>query len=145
MLRENKYVEGNPDSTKVTGDGFDLAVRNAYAKSLRGFVGATAQYEVDFWGAAWRPEVRGGVRYDFLADPIKVRAAFKDIDVDISGNQNGEQFTLRGPDPSRFNVVGGAALGVDAGTWSLHFDADYVRGKNGQNEKVGTVTFVRRL
>lgn len=145
LLRENKYIEGNPDDTDMTGDGFDLAVRNAYSKSLRGFVGATAQYEVDFWGAAWRPEVRGGVRYDFLADPIKVKAAFKDIDVDIAGNQNGEEFTLRGPDPSRFNVVGGAALGIDAGSWSLHFDADYVRGKNGQNEKVGTVTFVHRL
>jgi hypothetical protein len=145
FLREDGYTEGNPISKTEDGDGFNLKVEPYNTKSLRAFLGASVRYDIDLWGVFLQPEARVGYRYDFLADPIKLKAAFKDVSASVAGNQNGAQFKLIGPDPSSGNFVAGASLGATTGDWSLNFHFDFVRGTNGAIEEVGTLNLIGRI
>ena len=81
-MREEGYTETGG------GDGMNLRVQPYYANSMRGYVGTTVRQDIDLGGWFIQPEGRVGYRYDFLADPVKLKAAFASV---------GNQFTLTGP------------------------------------------------
>lgn len=145
VLREEGFTEHNPLGTTTNGDAFNLKVESYYAKSLRSFLGSDLRYDIKVKNLYVQPEIRLGYRYDFLADAVKLKAAFKDIDRDTAGNQTGQEFSLTGPDPSRGNAVLGATLGLSTADWGLHFNYDYVRGTNGIVEQVATFNLIGRI
>lgn len=145
LMRMEKYSEKNPDSTTADTQAFLLTVNQGYAKSLRTFVGTSAEYDFKLFGATWQPAARVGYRYDLLSDRLKAKVAFKDIDSDLSGDQPGQLFTLYGADPARGNMLAGASFGANAGSWMFNFGLDLVKGNHGLTEQVGTFNFVARL
>jgi hypothetical protein len=135
-MRQEGYTEtggGNGGN----GDGFDLKTSPYYANSLRTFLGADSRIDLDLGDFLLQPEARLGYRFDFLNDPVKVRAAFVADPTDT--------FEIVGPDPSRGNVVAGAAIGASTDTWSMGVNFDWVRGSNGSVEEVGTFTLLGRI
>jgi hypothetical protein len=144
-LREERYTEHNPVVTTL-GDGFDLKVNQAYAKSLRAFIGFDARYDLELWDFFLQPEVRAGYRYDFINDPIKLKAAFAYANTSNPSNPTaGSTFTLTGPDPARGNFVLGGTLAATTGAWSLGLSFDMVRGQGGAVSQVGTVSILGRI
>ncbi len=129
-MREAGYTESGG------GNGFDLKVQPYYANSARGSVGVTVRQDIDFNGFYVQPQGRVGYRYDFLADPVKLKAAFASV---------GNQFTLTGPDPERGDVIAGGGLAVTTGAWSLGVNYDYIRGTKGAVSQTGTITLVGRI
>lgn len=129
-MREGGYTEYGG------GNGFDLKVQPYYANSARGSVGVTVRQDIDFDGFYVQPQGRVGYRYDFLADPVKLKAAFASV---------GNQFTLTGPDPERGDVIAGGGLAVTTGAWSLGVNYDYIRGTKGAVSQAGTITLVGRI
>lgn len=135
-MREEGYTEtggGNGGN----GDGFDLVTKPYYATSLRTFLGADSRIDVDLGSFVLQPEARLGYRFDFLNDPVKVRAAF--------ASDPNDTFQITGPDPSRGNVVAGATIGASTDTWSMGVNFDWVRGSNGSTNEVGTFTLLGRI
>ncbi len=114
----------------------NLRVQPYYANSARGYVGATIRHDIDFGDFFIQPEARAGYRYDFLADPVKLKAAFASV---------GNNFQLTGPDPERGNLVAGGSLAVTTDTWSLGLNYDYLRGTNGAVSQTGTLTLIGRI
>jgi hypothetical protein len=145
VLRTEKYSESNPDSTSAKKQAFLLTVNQTYARSLRGFVGTSVGYDFNLLGATWQPEARIGYRYDFMHDQLKAKVAFKDVNSDLDGSQQGDAFTLMGPDPARSNILAGGTMGVNGGSWSLNLGFDFVKGDRGLVEQIGTFNFVVRL
>ncbi len=129
-MREEGYSETGG------GSGFDLTVSPYYATSLRGFLGADMRQDIDLGVFVLQPEARVGYRYDFLNDPIKVKASFESV---------GDTFSITGPDPTRGNVVAGATLGASTDTWSMGLNFDWVRGSNGSTTEVGTFSILGRI
>jgi Autotransporter beta-domain len=144
LMREDGYTEGNPGSATV-GDGFDLKVQPYYAQSLRAFIGADVRYDIDLWDFYLQPEARAGYRYDFFADPAKLKAAFAYADTSGGTPTPGQQFTLRGPDPAQGNFVVGGTISATTDTWTMNFNYDLVRGSNGAMEEVGTINLLGRI
>jgi hypothetical protein len=135
-MREEGFTEtggGGPNG----GDAFDLKVAPYYATSLRTFVGADSRVDIDLGDFLLQPEARLGYRFDFLNDPIKVRAAF--------ASDPTNTFSVTGPDPSRGNVVAGATLGASTDTWSMGINFDWVRGSNGSETEVGTFSLLGKI
>jgi hypothetical protein len=131
-MREEGYTERNG------GNGFDLKINPYYATSLRAFVGADSRIDIDLGDFLLQPEARLGYRFEFLNDPVKLRAAFAEDPGDTA-------FTITGPDPGRGNVVAGATLGASTDTWSLGVNFDWVRGDNGSTTEVGTFSLLGRI
>jgi Autotransporter beta-domain len=138
-MREEGYTERNG------GTGFDLAVKPYYANSLRVFVGDEMRTSINFGDFFLQPSARLGYRYDFLNDPVRLKAQFADINTAVSGNQPGALFTLRGPDPSQGNYVAGAALNATTENWTIGLSYDFVRGSNNATEQVGTISLLGRI
>lgn len=130
-MREEGYTETGG------GDGFNLAVQPYYATSLRAFLGADVREDLDLGVFVLQPEARVGYRYDFLNDPIKVKAAFVSVP--------DSTFSITGPDPTHGNVVAGATLGASTDTWSMGLNFDWVRGSNGNTTEVGTFSILGRI
>jgi hypothetical protein len=144
-MREEGYTEHNPNATTV-GDAFNLRVEPTYAKSLRAFLGMDVRYDLQLWDFFLQPEARAGYRYDFLKDPMKVKAAFAYSDVSNPAVPSpGPLFQLTGPDPSQGNFVLGGALAATTDTWSLGFNYDFVRGSNGAFSQVGSISLLGRI
>jgi hypothetical protein len=131
-MREEGYTERNG------GNGFDLKVDPYYANSLRAFVGADSRIDIDLGDFLLQPEARLGYRFEFLNDPVKLRAAFAEDPVDTT-------FKITGPDPGRGNFVAGASLGASTDTWSMGLNFDWVRGDNGSTSEVGTFSLLGRI
>lgn len=145
VMRENGYTEFNPSDKTPEADGFSLTVRPHFAKSLRAFLGSSVRYDVDLLGVFLQPELRAGYRYDFLSDPTKLKAAFKDLDPDTAGNQSSSYFSLTGPDPAKGNFVLGTSIGTSTEYWSIGLSYDYIRGGSGHLEQVATFNLVGRI
>ena len=144
-VREEGYTEHNPNTTTV-GDGFDLKVNQSYAKSLRAFIGFDARYDLELWDFFLQPEARAGYRYDFLSDPVKLKAAFAYADTSNPVLAvPGPTFTLTGPDPSQGNFVLGGTLAATTDAWTLGLNFDIVRGTNGAFQQVGTINILGRI
>ena len=144
LLREDGYTETNPNTTTI-GDAFDLAVQPYYAQSLRAFLGFSVRYDINLWDFFLQPEARAGYRYDFFNNPVKLKAAFADMDPTVAGRQPGTQFTMIGPDPAQGNFVVGGSLAATTDTWSLGFNFDLVKASNGAFEQVGTINLLGRI
>ena len=106
-MREEGYTETGGGAT-VGADGFDLRVQPYYANSVRGYFGTTLRQDINFGGFFVQPEARVGYRYDFLADPVKLKAAFASL-----AGTSGSAFTLTGPDPERGTAVARRQPGGD--------------------------------
>lgn len=130
-LRENGYKETGG------GNGFDLTVDPYYAKSLRGYLGASLREDLNVGGFYLQPEARAGYRYDFLADPVKLKAIF-------AADPDATRFTLTGPDPAKGSMVLGAGIATTTGNWSLGLNYDFLSG-GGLTQQAGTLTLVGRL
>jgi hypothetical protein len=143
-LREEGYTEHNPSTTTV-GDGFDLKVGQYYAKSLRAFLGFDARYDLNLWDFYLQPELRAGYRYDFLSDPVKLKAAFAYSDTSAAHPGPGDTFELTGPDPSQGNFVLGGSISTTTDTWTLGLNFDLVKGSGGAFQQVGTVHILGRI
>jgi hypothetical protein len=143
-MREEGYTEYNPSTTTI-GDGFDLKVNPYYAKSLRAFLGADIRYDLELWDFFLQPEARVGYRYDFISDPVKLRAAFAYSNVTTNSIGPGSVFELTGPDPSQGNFVLGGAIASTTDTWTLGLNFDVVRGSNGAYQQVGTISILGRI
>lgn len=145
-LREDGYTEFNPADNNTDADGFSLKVKRTFATSLRAYLGTNVRYDLDLGDNIFmQPEVRAGFRYDFLADPLKLKAAFKDLDPDTIGNQSGSYFSLTGPRPSAGSIVLGSSVGLISGAWSLNLNYDFVRGANMNIEQAATLNLVGRI
>lgn len=145
VLRENGYTEFNPVDKSPDADGFSLTVKPHFAKSLRAFLGSSVRYDIDMLGLFLQPELRAGYRYDFLSDPTKLKAAFKDLEPNTSGNQSGSYFSITGPDPAKGNFVLGSSIGTSTQYWSISLSYDYIRGGSGNLEQVATFNLVGRI
>jgi hypothetical protein len=144
LMREEGYTETNPGTT-TTGDGFDLKVQQAYAKSLRAFVGFNARYDLELWDFFLQPEGRIGYRYDLLNDPAKIKAAFAYSNVTTNAISAGDTFTLTGPEPSQGSFVLGGSLAATTDSWTLGLNFDFVKGSNGAFQQVGTLHLLGRI
>ncbi|HEY0106861.1 MAG TPA: autotransporter outer membrane beta-barrel domain-containing protein [Rhizomicrobium sp.] len=138
-MREEGYTESNG------GVGMNLTVKPYYANSLRVFLGNEFRTSVSVGDFFLQPAARLGYRFDLLADPEKLKAAFADTNPNLSGDQNGNEFTLQGPDPSRGNVVLGASLNATTESWTIGLNYDFVRGSHNATEQVGTFTLLGRI
>ena len=143
-LREEGYTEKNPSTTTV-GDGYDLKVGQYYAKSLRAFVGFDARYDLNVFDVYLQPEARVGYRYDFVNDPVKLKAAFAYADTSSVHTAPGDTFEVTGPDPSRGNFVLGGSLSTTTDTWTLGLSFDLVKGNNDAFQQVGTLHILGRI
>ena len=143
-VREEGYTEKNPSTTTV-GDGFDLKVGQYYAKSLRAFVGFDARYDLNLFDIYLQPEARAGYRYDFVSDPVKLKAAFAYSDNSSVHPAAGDTFEVTGPDPSRGNFVLGGSLSTTTDTWTLGLSFDLVKGQNDAFSQVGTLHILGRI
>jgi uncharacterized protein YhjY with autotransporter beta-barrel domain len=135
-MRENGYTEnggGDPNS----GDGFDLKVASNYYDSLRGSAGLNIRQDIDLGDFYLQPEARAAYRYDFAANPEKVKASFASVP--------SSEFSLTGPDPDRGNVILGGTLAATTGAWSIGLNYDYLRGTHGSVSQVGTLTLLGRI
>ncbi len=83
-MREEGYTETGG------GDGVDLKVDPYYGKSLRAYLGTSIRQDLNFGDFFLQPEARVGYRYDFLADPAKIKASFASV-------TPASFFTLTGP------------------------------------------------
>ncbi len=138
-MREEGYTETGG------GGGFDLAVKPYYANSLRLFVGSEFREDINLGDFYLQPSARIGYRYDFLNDPVKLRAAFADINANQAGDQNGQSFTLQGPDPAQGNYVAGFNIAATTENWTIGLNYDFVRGSNNATEQVGTLSLLGRI
>lgn len=143
-LREEGYTEKNPSTTTV-GDGFDLKVGQYYAKSLRAFLGFDARYDLKVWDLYLQPEVRAGYRYDFVSDPVKLKASFAYSDTSAPIPAPGATFEVTGPDPSQGNFVLGSSISTTTDTWTLGLSFDLVKGSGGAFQQVGTLHILGRI
>lgn len=139
-MREEGYTETGGGTGTTGQDGFDLRVQPYYANSARGYFGTSFRQDINFGDFFIQPEARIGYRYDFLSDPVKLKAAF----ASMAGTPN-SQFTLTGPDPERGNMVAGGSLAVTTGDWSLGLNYDYIRGNGGAVSQFGTLTLIGRI
>ena len=137
-LREEGYTEANG------GVGMDLTVKPYYANSLRAFLGDEIRTSINLGDFFVQPSARLGYRFDFLNDPVKLHAQFAD-DPSTLTKDPGAPFTIQGPDPSRGNVVAGAALNATTENWTIGLNYDFVRGSNSATEQVGTITLLGRI
>ncbi|MGC9952995.1 MAG: autotransporter outer membrane beta-barrel domain-containing protein [Rhizomicrobium sp.] len=144
LMREEGYTEFNP-ATATVGDAFNLKVQPYYAKSLRVFLGGSVRYDLDLWDFYLQPEAHVGYRYDFLNDPVKLKAAFAYADTTGGIAGPGTQFTMRGPDPAQGNYVVGGSLATTTDAWTLGFNFDFVKGSNGALDEVGTINLLGRI
>jgi hypothetical protein len=135
-LREEGYQEANG------GPGLDLDVAPYFATSLRGAVGADVKGDISLWGFDLTPEARLGYRYDFLRDPVKIKAAFESTGGRAAA---GNTMTFTGPDPDTGNAIVGLSLGAHTDTWELGVNYDWVRGNNGSTTQVGILTVLGRI
>lgn len=138
-MREEGFTELNG------GTGFNLAVTPYYANSLRIFLGSEFREDINVGDFFLQPSVRLGYRYDLLNDPVKLHAAFADINPSLAGNQPGTAFTVQGPDPARGNYVAGLNLGATTENWTIGLSYDFVRGSNNATEQVGTISLLGRI
>lgn len=137
-LREEGFTEQNG------GVGMDLTVSPYYANSLRVFVGDEFRTSLNLGDFFLQPAARVGYRFDFLDDPVKLRAQFAD-DPTTLAKDPGALFTLTGPDPSRGNIVAGGALNATTENWTIGLNYDFVRGSNNATEQVGTISLLGRI
>ncbi|MDR3528726.1 MAG: autotransporter outer membrane beta-barrel domain-containing protein [Rhizomicrobium sp.] len=144
MMREEGYTEKNPGTTTV-GDGFDLAVQQTYAKSLRAFIGFNARYDLQLFDFFLQPEARAGYRYDLFNDPAKIKAAFAYSNVTNNAISAGDTFTLTGPEPSQGSFVLGGSLAATTESWTVGLNFDFVKGSNGAFQQVGTLHILGRI
>ena len=151
LMREEGYTEYNPGTTPtcVTStsvcDGFDLQIQPYYAKSLRTFLGVDARHDINLGDFYLQPELRLGYRYDFLSDPVKLKAAFAYSDITGTKPVAGAPFEVTGPDPAKGNFVLGGALSATTDTWTLGTTFNFIRGTNGTLEEVGMVNLLGRI
>ena len=138
-LREEGYTETGG------GTGFNLSVKPSYSDSLRIFLGSEFRGDLNMGDFLLQPAARIGYRYDLLNDPTKLKAQFADLNPNLAGAQPGSQFILQGPDPSRGNVVAGAALNATTENWTIGLNFDYVRGDHNETEEVGTLSLLGRI
>lgn len=136
-MREEGYRETGGGSGTTGADGLDLIVAPYYASSARAYLGSSIRQDIDLGGFYLQPELRAGYRYDFLASPVKLRAAFASVP--------SSKFALTGPDPERGDIVAGGTLSVATGTWSLGVNYDYLRGTGGAVDQIGTLTLLGRF
>ncbi len=137
-LREEGYTEQNG------GVGMDLTVKPYYANSLRAFLGSEFRTSINLGDFFLQPSARVGYRFDFLNDPVKLKAQFAD-DPSTLAKDPGTEFTIQGPDPSRGNAVLGAALNATTDNWTIGLNYDFVRGSNSATEQVGTISLLGRI
>ena len=145
LLREEGYTEKNPSTSTIANDGFNLTMQPYYAKSLRAFLGVDVRYDIQLWEFYLQPEARAGYRYDFLSDPVKLKAAFAHADITGTSPGPGTEFEMTGPDPSQGNFVLGASLATTTDAWTLGLNFDVVRGSNGAFQQVGTINLLGRI
>ncbi|MGZ6021315.1 MAG: autotransporter outer membrane beta-barrel domain-containing protein [Rhizomicrobium sp.] len=138
-MREEGYTEING------GSGFDLAVKPYYANSLRAFLGTEVRQDINLGDFFLQPSARVGYRFDFLNDATKLRAQFSDSNTATLGTNPGTPFTIRGPDPSRGNIVGGLNLNATTDNWTIGLSYDFVRGSNNATEQTGTLSLLGRI
>jgi hypothetical protein len=138
-MREEGYTETNG------GYGMNLTVNPYYANSLRAFLGTEFRTNLNLGDFFLQPAARLGYRFDFLNDPAKLRAAFADMNSITPGSQPGTVFTVQGPDPSRGNLVLGAALNATTENWTIGLNYDFVRGAHNATEQVGTIALLGRI
>jgi hypothetical protein len=138
-FREEGYTEANG------GQGFDLKVNPYYANSLRIFVGSEFREDLNLGDFLLQPAARVGYRFDFLNDPVKLHAAFADVDPKTLGNQAGDPFTVVGPDPGQGNIVLGGALNATTDNWTFGLNYDFVRGSNNATQQIGTISLLGRI
>jgi len=144
LMREEGYTEKNPGTTTV-GDGFDLAVQQTYAKSLRAFIGFNARYDLQVFDFFLQPEARAGYRYDLFNDPAKIKAAFAYSNVTNNSISAGDTFTLTGPEPSQGSFVVGGSIATTTESWTVGLNFDFVKGSNGAIQQVGTLHVLGRI
>jgi autotransporter-like protein len=138
-MREEGYTEQNG------GNGFDLTVNPYYASSLRAFLGDEVRTSINLGDFFIQPSARAGYRFDFLNDPVKLRAAFANVSLNGTGSQVGDTFTIQGPDPSRGNFVVGGALNATTDNWTIGLNYDFVRGTNNATQQIGTISLLGRI
>ncbi len=131
-MREEGYTETGG------GDGVDLKVDPYYGKSLRAYLGTSIRQDLNFGDFFLQPEARVGYRYDFLADPAKLKASFASV-------TPASMFTLTGPDPGKGNLVAGGSLSVTTDAWSIGLNYDYIRATGGAVSQSGTISLVGRI
>ncbi len=136
-MREEGYTETGGGSGTTGADGFDLIVAPYYASSARAYLGSSIRQDIDLGGFYLQPELHAGYRYDFLASPVKLHAAFASLPT--------SKFALTGPNPTRGNIVAGGTLSVATGTWSLGVNYDYLRSTSGGVDQMGTLTLLGRF
>ncbi len=120
-------------------------VKPYYANSIRIFFGSDFRGDINMGDFLLQPSARLGYRFDLLNNPTKLKAQFADLNPALTGNQPGALFTLQGPDPSRGNVVAGAALNATTENWTIGLNFDYVRGSHNETEEVGTLSLLGRI
>jgi hypothetical protein len=151
LMREEGYTEYNPGTTPTCAnttnicDGFDLQVQPYYARSLRAFLGSSVRHDFDLGDFFLQPELRLGYRYDFLSDPVKLKAAFAYANVTGATPTAGQQFSVEGPDPAKGNFVLGGTLAATTDAWTFGGSFDYLRGTNGEIEEVGMLNLLGRI
>lgn len=140
-MREEGYTENSG------GDGLDLAVAPYYANSLRAFFGTDVAENINLGDFSLKPEGRLGYRYDFLADPVKLKAGFAAVGASTNTDPLGatNSFTLIGPDPDKGNVVGGLSINALADSWSVGLNYDWIRGSHGSTSQVATFSLLGRI
>jgi hypothetical protein len=140
-MREEGYTEYNG------GDGLDLAVAPYYANSLRAFLGTDIAENINLGDFSLKPEGRLGYRYDFLADPVKLKAGFASVGASTNTDPLGatNSFTLTGPDPEKGDIVGGLSINALADSWSVGLNYDWIRGTHGSTSQVATFSLLGRI
>jgi hypothetical protein len=140
-MREEGYTEDNG------GAGLDLTVAPYYANSLRAFFGTDVAENINLGDFSLKPEARLGYRYDFLADPVKLKAGFAAVGANTNTDPLGSTnvFTLTGPDPEKGDIVGGLSLNALAESWSLGLNYDWIRGSHGSTSQVATFSLLGRI
>jgi hypothetical protein len=103
------------------------------------------RYDLKLWDFYLQPEARAGYRYDFINDPVKLKAAFAYADTTGAVPAPGSTFELTGPDPSQGNFVLGGSLAASADTWTLGLNFDLVKGSSGAFQQVATVHLLGRI
>ena len=140
-MREDGYAEDNG------GGGLDLAVAPYYANSFRAFLGTDVSDIINLGDFSLKPEGRIGYRYDFLAQPVKLKAGFSSSAIvnNVDPLSAGNSFSLVGPDPEKGDILGGGGISALADSWSVSLNYDWIRGSHGSTSQVATFSLLGRI
>ncbi len=99
------------------GAGVNLNIRDSQENLLRGFLGASLAGTIDSGGVTLLPQGHVGVQHNFLNDAEAIILEFDSVP--------GTSYATFGQQPGATGFVGGIALDVSMGWWTVgaHYDA----------------------